>query len=248
MTTWKEQETLQKALLVILAAMTLVVLILFPIRRGQEGYAYHGQLFVAETVDGTTTYTGKFIDEEAVFAVTPDRVVHYRQGDKEYGPYTITEDPSAYPTEGQLASKLSGTGIEICRADEVIFRGGYSEQAGMFWLFEEDGDMVTVGGAYTIPDRGGEPDLAAVLDLWMGPELTHKGDGMLLFYGLICAAMAVVMILFAEAMFELRMARQVRDPYDVEPSDWELFSRAMGQVILTVAAGIIYIQALTTIA
>lgn len=248
MTTWKEQGTLQKALLVILAAMTLVTLILFPIRCGQEGYEYHGQLFLMETENGITTYTGEINGEEAVFTVTPERVIYYRQGGKEYGPYTITEDPSAYPTEGELSQALSGTGVEVRRGDEIIFRGGIADMAGIPSLFKEDGSLYSVGTVYALPDPGGEPDLADLIDLWLGPELTHRGDGTLLFYGLLCAAAAVVIILFAEAMFELRMARQVRDPYDVEPSDWELFSRAFGQVVLTVSAGIIYIQALTTIA
>lgn len=58
----------------------------------------------------------------ARFRVSSDKTVEFHYGEREYGPYTAIEDPTAIPRDNE--SRESMTGIELREGDEVIFRGG----------------------------------------------------------------------------------------------------------------------------
>ena len=56
----------------------------------------------------------------------------------------------------------------------------------------------------------------------------------------ICAVNAVT-DLFADELFRWNLRFQIRDPEDAEPSEWVLFSRWLGSIILTALALALFI-------
>ena len=62
--------------------------------------------------------------------------------------------------------------------------------------------------------------------------------------GLLISAVTVVTMLFADELFRLGLIFRVRNVEQVEPSDWEFFSRYVGWTVLTVTAFVIYITGL----
>ena len=51
----------------------------------------------------------------------------------------------------------------------------------------------------------------------------------------------MVSILFADELFRWNLSFQIRDVYDAEPSEWEIFTRYAGWTVLTVLTPIMYV-------
>ena len=87
--------------------------------------------------DGNTVYSGELMGKQAAFTVYTDKTVVFQYDDKIYGTYKATEDPTAIPENEDLAQRMRG--VELCKDDEILFRGGIMVTEDTCWLFNEDG-------------------------------------------------------------------------------------------------------------
>lgn len=242
----------QKGILVLLALLFVGFTVAYSVAYNRVGFAYEGALLMPSEGDGQTVYAGKLHGREVSFIITADKTVTFRYGEKIYGPYTVREDPSAIPTDTGFASQMKG--IEILKGAEVYFRGGIFISQGSRVLFPED--KSTVGGYWVSSDgvhyydfQGKqtdprEPTATTIVNIMEGPELTRRGDWECWFYGVIASVITVVSILFADELFRWNLSFQIRDVYDAEPSEWEIFTRYAGWTVLTILTPIMYVTGL----
>lgn len=239
-----------KLLLLALMIMALVFGVIYPTVTSRKGVLYNDRILVPGTENGNTIYSAEVNGELWRFTVTPDKVVTFRCGDKEYGPYTVKEDPTAIPEESSMASLM--TGVEVRRGNEIIFRGGVCDYGGYQFTFREDGtsiDFVTSVNGVMIDERGEaidpmEPGVRMILRMVDGPEITHKGHGGAWFLGFFLSVVAGVYILFADELFRLKFIFVADNPEDIEPSSLELGLRPVAWTMLAVAAFVIYVMGL----
>ena len=244
----------QKAVLAFLAVMLLAFTALYPVIIAREGFRYEDALLIPREEGGRTLYSGRIRGEEALFTVDGDGAVEFRYGDRDYGPYTVREDPSALPEEGELRLGGEMTGVEVRRGEEVIFRGGLLRHGGARWLYNEDGSLavgVTAAmGDGTVIDENGseidpmEPSVQDILELAEGPELEHRGDWYGWLYGALLSAATAVSILFADELFRWGLSFQIRDPDRAEPSDWEMAGRYITWTVVPLAALAVFLVGL----
>ncbi len=249
----------QKGILLFLAAMVIVFTIAYPVVIAREGFAYRNAILIPHQENGNTVYSGKIKGEQAVFTVYADNTVEFQYGGKVYGPYTAREDSSAV-TEA-IKAELGGervAGIEFCKDGEIIFRGGVVKRGDYRRLYNEDGSADTgwIDDFWAIPDnaveikRDGkvidpmEPGILTVLDLMAGPELAHKGEWVTWFGGVFICILTAVSILFADELFRWDLSFRISNPKQAEPSEWEMMSRYIGWVVLSVAAMAFFIEGL----
>ena len=249
----KELDRYQKGIVILLAVMAAVFLVIYCVVSSRVGYRYQDRILVPETRGDNTVYAGRIQGEDASFTVAGSNTVTFRWGSTEYGPYTVTEDPTAIPRDEELADSM--TGIEVREKGEVLFRGGVLDLSGNTRiLYREDGRTVfhiTVNtSSGTVYDADGnlvdpmEPSVHTILELLEGPKLEKKGQLGIWFMGLLCSAVIVVHIFFADELFRFRLSFRVADPYDLEPSDGEIFGRYASWTITTVMILVIYIMGL----
>ena len=244
----------QKGVLLVMAAMFLVFTAAYAIITSREGIVYHnGALLVADREDGVTTYSGRVLGEPAVFTVWEDKRLTFQYGDHVYGPYTLKEDPSAVPANIGLVDSL--TGLELRRGDEILFRGGMLD-GDYRQLYNEDGSLADFGisivtNTGVMMDENGrvidpmEPAVSTIVNLLMGPRLTHKGQWSLWLIGVIACAFTAVTILYADELFRRRLSLQIQNAQLAEPSDWEITNRYIAWTVLPVLILILFIAGLT---
>lgn len=231
-------------LLLVLVVMVSVFAVVYPVTISREGYLYKDQLMIPTTENGSTVYSAKVKGQQWRITVTADKTVTFQFGDKQYGPYTAKEDPTAIPKGNGMAHLM--TGVEVREGNEIIFRGGIYD-TGAFWtMINEDGsdagfDMYTSNGNGTIVDSNGnvvdtmKPAVGTILRLLQGPKLTHRGHGGFWFLGAFLALLAALEILFADELFQLKFIFTARDPEFIEPSDWTLFMRPISFTVSVIA-------------
>lgn len=239
-----------KALLILLVAMAVVFAAVYAVAISQVGYLYNDKILVPGTEGSNTVYTAMVRGEQWRFTVTPDKTVTFRCGDKQYGPYTVKEDPTAIPKKDDLADHM--TGVEVHCGDELLFRGGIFD-AGSHWIMvNEDGTganiiVSAVLSDGTRVDSNGQPfdpmkpSVSTILRLAKGPELTHKGHWSFYILGLFLSLVAAVNILFVDELFRLRFIFQARDPDLIEPSDLALGMRPIAWTLMTLVPLISYL-------
>lgn len=243
----------QKIILLILAAMVVVFSILYPITIRREGYEYLDSILVQKESGGNTVYSGKIRGRDAEFTVTPDKTVVFRYGDATYGPYTVREDPTAIPKENPLGTTADykATGLVIQRKGETIFRGCRMEYGSGKIYFNEDGSSVF--NFRPIPEPGSgviydtdilEPSILDILELTDGPQLTHKGNGLLFFFGVVICALTALSVIFADELFRWNLRYVIVNADNAEPTDWTIMSRYISWVILIIAALVLFIGGL----
>ena len=242
-----------------MAVMLLVFTVAYLIITAREGFVYHEAVLVPKQENGNTVYSGKIQGKQASFTVYADGTVEFRYGEKLYGPYTAREDPSAIPKVDSQGEPLGGesvTGVELCRREEILFRGCVVDYGNIRWLYNEDGtledflDISITAGNGIITDGNGnvieltEPSVSTVLDLMAGPELTHKGTWSWWFGGVCICILTALSILFADELFRWDLAFRIRDVDRAEPSDWEITSRYISWTVLAVIAMFVFIEGL----
>lgn len=242
----------QKGILLLLALLFVGFTVAYSVAYKREGFAYEGAMLYPSEENGQRVYTGRLHGKDTSFTVTAEKAVTFRYGEKIYGPYTVREDPTAIPKDTGFASQMKG--IEILNGDEVYFRGGVFISQGSRVLFPEDkskvgGYWVSSGGVHYYDFQGKqtdpmEPTATTIVNVMEGPELTRKGDWECWFYGVIASVITAVSMLFADELFRWNLSWQIRDVYDAEPSDWEIFTRYAGWTVLTILAPFVYIAGL----
>lgn len=227
-------------LLLVLVVMVSVFAVVYPVTISREGYLYREHLLIPTTENGSTVYSAKVKGQQWRITVTADKTVTFQFGDKQYGPYTAKEDPTAIPKGNGMAHLM--TGVEVREGNEIIFRGGIYD-TGAFWtMINEDGSDANFN-VYTSTANGElidgdgniidpmEPVISSILKLMQGPELTHRGHGGFWFLGTFLALLAALEILFADELFQLKFIFTARDPEFIEPSDWVLAVRPFAWLI-----------------
>ena len=236
----------QKGILLLVAAMSLVFSVLYPVTMSRKGFLFQDAILVPHQENGDTLYSGKLHGEEAVFTVSADGTIRFTYGETMYGPYSLREDPTAVPEDQDLPDRL--TGIEIRCGEEPVFRGGYMlvNDGEDCWLFGEDNSFFDGGIFYTgsgpIYNAQGqeidpmEPSPAVLLSLFRGPDLTRKGEVQGWLLGVSLCVLTALTILFADELFRWNLSFRVREPDRAEPSEWELGCRYLEWVLLPILA------------
>ena len=240
----------QKAILIIMAFMVVLFGVIYSKTISREGFLYNDVILVPKQDNDTTIYSGKLKGEQAVFTVDADKTVVFQHGDTIYGPYTANEDPTAIPKDKQFSSNLM-IGVEIYKGNDTIFRGGVLKQTDEWWLFNEDGtfenfDIMFSDGYYTYDGDGNvvdpvEPSASTVIDLMAGPKLTHKGEWMAWFMGVVICVLTAVSILYVEELFRWNLSFQIRNVEKAEPSEWEIAGRYISWTLLPVLALVVFV-------
>lgn len=243
----------QRGILLLLLALALVFAVIYRVRIARVGFLYQDKIFVPSEENGVTVYSGKISGEPAQFTVSEDKAVSFHCGEKTYGPYTVTEDPTALP---EVEIEREGmTGVEIREGEKLVFRGGFWQSGEDYWLHNEDGDMELFKIFYTTGDgvrrdaNGNavdplEPALSDILRLVFDPELTHKGSWLAWFGAVFLSILNAVSILYADELFHWDLSFQIRNAETAEPSDWELMKRYLGWTVFTIMVLVIYIVGL----
>lgn len=243
----------QKAILGIMLAMILIFAVLYPIRISRVGYRFNDAILIQTSEDGNTLYSGKIGRQPACFTVSADTVT-FQCGDKTYGPYTMTIDPSAVPKD--LEYKNHMTGIEIFDNKQSMFRGGVMDLGDHYWLNSEDGSYDNMVG-YTFGTSTGleldadgnpvdqtKPTPAIIYELLTGPRLTHKGEALGWFAATFICLLNALTILFADSIFRWNLAFHIRNTDRAEPSDWEIARRYIGWTLLPIIALALFLMGL----
>ena len=251
----KNLDRYQKAILILLCVMVVVVTVVYAVASSRVGYEYQGSILLPHTEDKNTVYSGVIAAEQVRITVSDDKSVTFNCGEKVYGPYTVIEDPTAIP-QGENP-EIYSAGIEVREGNSVCFRGGVVRlRDNNFLLYNEDGSSSDIGLYYT--DSNGismdmdgniidfmKPSVSTILELLYEPELTSRGEWSIWFLGVIFAVFAGVSVLFADELFLLSLSLRVRDPEYAEPSDWEIIGRYISWTVLTIGALVFFVVGLT---
>lgn len=239
---WHDLTLPQRVLLLLQASLIVLFLILYATLGRQQVIKYQDTLFRCQTDGDVTSYSGKLNGEKAVFTVSPGPVVEFRWGDVLYGPYSITEDPTAIPDEQDIPAYISSakylTGVEVRRNSEVLFRGAFLKDS-VFFLISEDGS--TAFSEFTVANAKNEPSVRSILRIALSTETTQRGHWGIFLLGVFVCAACAVSVLFADELFRFNLRFRISNPEDAEPSEWELFSRWLGWVVLTIVALVAFI-------
>lgn len=252
---WLDLTWPQRVVIFIQAFLILLFLILYCTLGRQQVITYDGEYLRCRTDGETTTYSGKIDGQTAVFTVSPGPVVEYAWGDAQYGPYTIVFDPTAVPDEANTLLNLTGTkslvGVEVRKDETLLFRGAYQNSGSTFYLVDTNGDVIFSDsmlkfqlGSTTTYASGQVPGPYTILKLAIAPNVVHRGSFDIFLLGALFCVLNAASVLYADALFRWNLRFRIRDPEDAEPSDWELFSRWIGWIGITVAALIFFILSL----
>lgn len=242
----------QKGLLIALCAILVIFGILYAVTTSRVGYRYRDTILVPDTQGDVTTYSGKISGKPAVFTVNPvTGQVVFSYGDKTYGPYIAREDSSAIPSE---YADIGATGVELRTEERVLFRGCAWKSGDDLVCISEEGHSFGLIFSYTAGgieyDSQGnvvdpmEPKVYAILELLSGPPLEHRGEWIGWLWGLIVARFLLLSMLRADDIFRWHLSFQISNPWDAEPTDWELLQRNLGWTAGTVAVLILCILGL----
>lgn len=249
----KELNHYQKGVLIFMIVMVLVFAVIYPMTISRVGFGFKDKILVPSEENGARVYSGKLMGEQASFTVSEDKTVVFQHGDKTYGPYTAKEDSTAIPKDIEMAEYM--TGVELRQGDEILFRGGVLETGNSWWMYNEDGGFDYLGFSYVTGDgierdENGNiidpvvPSATTILELMNGPELTHKGEGLAWFGAVFICILNALSIFFADDLFHLNLAFQIRNVDRAEPSDWEIAGRYIGWTGMTIMALVIFIMGL----
>lgn len=246
----------QKAVLLFITIMVLIFTILYPITIAREGFAYKDAILVPHQENDSVVYSGKLQGKPTRFTVFADKTVEFQYGDKSYGPYTAREDPTAIPKDKEQEEFI--TGVELRNGEKVLFRGGVLVLEEYRWLYNEDGsladfDFSAMTGHGMDMDASEsetdsmEPSVSTLLALMDDPPLSHKGNWIGWFGGVLICIMTALFILFADKLFRRNLSFRIRDAESAEPSDFEIASRYIAWTALPIMALFLFVLGLVEI-
>lgn len=238
----------QKVVLLVVLVLAVVFSVLYLVTISREGYLYEDTILVPSQENGSVVYSGKIRGEQARFTVSEDKTVTYQYGGQTYGPYTAKKDPAAVPEGVGGGSQM--TGVELRCGERVVFRGGVMTLGGDYVLYNEDGSVEDIGVTWSFGEEAGtdpaaqEPTATAILQVMAGPELTHKGDELYWFFGMICCVLTVCAVLFADELFRWDLHFRIRHVEGAEPSDWEILRRYLVWTLFPILALVAFVLGL----
>lgn len=226
----RELDLYRKILLAVMAGMLVVFALIYARVIGQTGFEYQNAILQPVSCGDEIVYSGRIHGKQASFVVTAEKTVTFQWSEQIYGPYTITEDPSAIPEERRGYAAI---GAEIRNGDQLMFRGGIEESVDGYWFYREDGTLTGVDFHYMAEDgitrdaNGNEIDLVAptaatIWELVNDPQMTHKGQWGIWFLGLFISFINAGAMIFADELYYLRIMPWVRDAENAEPTDFQI--------------------------
>ena len=224
--------TLQKVILLLLAAMTVIFALLTAVSRSRPGVSFEGALLRSTQEGEAAVYTGRVHGDPTTITVRPEgggtEVVLAVEGRlRQRG---LVEWP-----EGTIAgsSGLPYRRVQVSRNGIVIFCG-------------EDGSwepLVSVRAyAQHDPWSGYTFDAPDILRFALEPEPAVRGSWEVWGLGLLLAVLCGLQTAFPLAFFYLRHALAVEDP---EPTEFYLFMQRAGSVAAAAAVFGLYLYGLT---
>ena len=229
----------QKLILVFIAAISIIFSVVYYVAISRVGIRYNDEILVLEQIDGKDVYSGNINGKRAEFIIYDENTVEFHYDDKNYGRYTLTLDSSVIPEDAPVIDRI--TGVIIYHGDQVLFSGGVLDVETGYWLYSEDGWV-----NHLLADQEGdiEPKAAKIYEILVSPKLTHKGDPLAWFFGvLICIGNAFT-IVFADELFYYSLSFKIRNAEAAEPTEWEYAERYIGWIVLAVAALILFVTGL----
>jgi len=141
------------------------------------------------------------------------------------------------------------TGVEIREGEKIFFRGGVVPMGGDgsdLMLFNEEGEWQGISLQITTSSGRTHYSVTAetLLKLMAGPKLTHKGEWLAWFYGVLLSLLTAALVLFADELFRFHLSFQIRNADRAEPSDWEMAGRYISWVCLPIMILVLYIMGL----
>lgn len=241
----------QKSILIFMLAMALVFAVVYHMTIARVGVLYQNAIFVPAEENGVTVYSGKLRGKQAEFTVSADKTVSFRCDGQTYGPYTVKEDPTARP---DLEIQLE-TGAELWEGDTLLFRGGFWQSDGSFWLRNADGSMDLGMQTYVVEngvkkDSDGniidpaKPSASDILRLVFDPELTHKGTWLAWLSAVFLSVLNALAILYADELFRWDLSFQIQNAEAAEPSEWEMMKRYLSWTVVTIMLLVLYLVGL----
>lgn len=242
----------QKAILIVMLAMALIFAVIYPKTISRVGYRYNDAILVPTQENGNTLYSGKIQGQKACFTVSGNTVV-FQYGDRIYGPYTMTEDPTAIPKDHEMGR--FAVGIEVRERENILFRGGVMDLGDTYWLYSEDGtsDLINVSfmnSDGTEVDENGnpidkmKPSASTIYALLSNPHLTHKGEAFGWFGAVFLCVLNAISILFADELFRWDLSFRIRNTENAEPSEMAIAGRYMSWTVITILAMVLFIVGL----
>lgn len=203
-----------------------------------------------------TTYSGRVSGEKAVFTVT-GTTVEYQLGNTQYGPYHIVSAPDAVPPPSTpLSSAETLKGVEIRKNGETLFRGAY-QSSGSFYVVDTQGETFfgdeklfgLISSDYSGDVYGyshdPEPGTYSILKIAAEVGVAQRGAFGIFLLGMLLCIINTVSILFADELFRWNLHFSIRNVENAEPSEWELFSRWISWLAITVCALVVLIRGLS---
>lgn len=239
---WREMNWGRRIILLIQPALFLLFLILFLTYGSQPVVSWLDGSLRYQRQGEAAVYSGRVEGGHPVqFTVTPGPAVEFRLRGEPRGMYTVSEDPSAIPESAELNPYgwEGYTGVEIKKDGQMWFRGAYNPDS-FLGLFDENGTSRSFNIIAMGPSYEPEPDPGDILHFARGPQTSPRGKVVFLLLGLLVSAICAVSLLFEDQLFRWNLSFRVRDPYDAEPSEWELFGRWIGWIMMTGMALFIY--------
>ena len=250
---WTEMNWYRRVLLIAMAVEILAFFVAVLAAVNRPGLEYGGTLLYPRTEGETRVYEGKLDWEPVRFTVSPEGAVTYQRGEYDYGPYQVMEDPSAIPP------KRGGMiGLEITLGEKQLFRGGCRPGDG---LYQEDGEPLREDSHFYMMSgetiwRDGqeitareyyEPNLSDLVEVALGPELTHRGS-LLAWLGVTLIALVnILQICFPGFFFRLSLWGHVRNVDEAEPSELYVVGEYIEWAVLALLCLVLYWQALRVI-
>lgn len=243
----------QKSILILMMVMALIFAVVYAKTISSVGYRYNDAILVPMQENENMVYSGRMKGRKACFIVS-DHTVIFQHGDKTYDIYTVKEDPSAIPSDNDMAERM--TGVEILEGEEILFRGGIVNLGDFYWLCSEDGTSDNMIGVSFMTSDGIErdadgnpidrmkPTASTLYELTHDPELTHKGEALAWFGAVLICMLNAGYILFADELFRFNLGFQIRHAERAEPSDWEIARRHIEWLALAMAAFVIFVLGL----
>lgn len=238
------------------AALMLLFILLYATLGRQQVVRHEDELFRQRQEDNALTYTGKLNGEKAVLTLLPDDSLDILVGNVHYGPYTVTEDPSALPedsVDADIPSRIL-TGVEVRECNEVLFRGGFYEVGPMIVFYGSNGEHYSLPSRRLLISEGYpeaytsqliEPSLKTILRFTLERGTVPRGTVGFLLFGLFCSAACILFAFYEEELFRHRLRYTIKNAENAEPSEWELMSRWISWLALTVLALVLYIEGLS---